>query len=88
MSEWIVAAPSHPLARMTAAAFPLKAAKTVSPSMLFARCRASVVLPVPAYPNSRKTCGEPDLSQRPTLSSAAACSVDQTRERAWGIVSA
>jgi alkanesulfonate monooxygenase SsuD/methylene tetrahydromethanopterin reductase-like flavin-dependent oxidoreductase (luciferase family) len=41
-------APLQPLRRITSAALPVKAAYFTSPSMCAARCRANVVLPVPA----------------------------------------
>jgi hypothetical protein len=55
--EWIVEAFSQPLLRITSAALPVKAANLTSPSTPSAMWRASVVVPVPAKPNKRKTCG-------------------------------
>jgi hypothetical protein len=61
---------------MTRAALPVKAANFTSPSTPSAMCRASVVLPVPAKPNSRKIGGVPlrpglAFSQSPTALRAA-----------------
>jgi DNA-binding response OmpR family regulator len=46
--RWMVEAPVHPLRRMTSAALPVNAANRTLPSTPWARCLASVVLPVPA----------------------------------------
>src|SRR5262249_18048400 len=71
----MVEALSQPLLRITSAALPVKAANFTSPSTPSAMCRASVVLPVPAKPNRRNTCGVPArpgfaLSQSATAFSA------------------
>src|SRR5215207_7931271 len=75
--EWMVEASRQPRARMTSAALPVKAPKATSPSTPAATCRASVVLPVPAKPNRRNTCGEPRRSHAATAFSAASCCGDQ-----------
>src|SRR5215472_14435441 len=71
----MVEAPWQPLRRITSAALPVKAANTILPSTPLATCLASVVLPVPAYPNSRNTWDAPrpgfDLSQAATERRAA-----------------
>src|SRR6267154_2297170 len=78
MRLWIVEAPSQPLRRITSAALPVKAANRTLPSTPSARCRASVVLPVPAKPNRRNNGGVPlcpglALSQLATALNAASC---------------
>src|SRR5215831_1890450 len=55
----MVAAPWQPLLRITHAALPVKAANRTLPSTPSARCLASVVLPVPAYPKRRKIEARP-----------------------------
>ena len=77
----MVRASLQPLERMTSAALPVKAPKQTSPSMSSARCRASVVLPVPAKPNRRNTCGRPRFSQADTSASALSCWGDQAMAR-------
>src|SRR6476646_9132676 len=75
----MVEAPWQPLLRMTKAALPVKAANRTLSSKASAMCLASVVLPVPAYPN-RRNSGDVlplpglALSQSDTLLSAASCS--------------
>src|SRR5215467_10351367 len=55
----MVAAPWQPLLRITHAALPVKAANRTLPPTPSARCLASVVLPVPAYPKRRKIEARP-----------------------------